>query len=189
MADRPLRVLDSPNFLILSFLFHVFPKIISVLKSPTYDFEIGRDPTDMMVVLDIPKGPSSYNCLTKLDQLLHRYTHVDDYIYWAPRPNEELSMSDCCEITMYKDCFDGGLMLSLHPFFFFYLNLQWIPCYPSHINLNAWKKALYFLFHCLRKKLCPLSSYLGMYSSCTIYLIITHSSTSLPRFIFIFQSI
>lgn len=119
MADRPLRVLDSPNFLILSFLFHVFPKIISVLKSPTYDFEIGRDPTDMMVVLDIPKGPSSYNCLTKLDQLLHRYTHVDDYIYWAPRPNEELSMSDCCEITMYKDCFDGGLMLSLHPFFFF----------------------------------------------------------------------
>lgn len=40
--------------------------------------EIGRDPTRRAVVLDLPKGPSSYNCLTKLDQLLNRYTRVDD---------------------------------------------------------------------------------------------------------------
>lgn len=126
-------------------------------KYPKYNFELGWDPKGRVVVLGIPKGSSSYNFPIKLDQLLHSYTHIDDYIYRTPRPKEELSVSNPREIAIYKNCFDGGLRFLLHPVFvsiFYEFHLNPRQTYP-----NAWRKAIYFLYLCFVKKLRPPSTY------------------------------
>lgn len=52
---------------------------------------------------------------------------------------------------MYKDDMDGGFRFSIHPFFVSIFNEFHLT--SSQINPNAWRKALYFLFVCLRRKI------------------------------------
>ncbi|XP_022852999.1 uncharacterized protein LOC111374549 [Olea europaea var. sylvestris] len=126
---------------------------IGSFKSPGQNLEIGRDPAGEVVPLDIPKSYSLYNSPLKLEKCLGKYDRVDDYVYRAPGPKEKLPGSDPREIAMYKDVMDGGFRFPIHPFFVSIFNEFHLT--PSQINPNAWRKALYFLYVCLKKGISP----------------------------------
>lgn len=85
---------------------------------------------------------------------LNKFDRVDGYIYKCPRPKARLLGSDLYNIDVYKDIMDGGIRFPIYPFFVSIFNNFHLTL--SLINPNAWRKALYFLYICLNKKI-PLS--------------------------------